>query len=192
MATKQKTNNATVVDKCTQRLTALKAYVAPTATIFIDGVSHTAADVEGIYQTCLDSRAALATARAEVKPLMAKRATAEAARRAADRNLKPYVIAQFGPDSKQAIDFGFPPRKKTARTVEQKAQAVDLALATRKARHTMGSKQKAEIKGTLPQPPPAVTPAPTATDHVATVTTTTTVAQAPSLSNGTPAPQPHS
>jgi hypothetical protein len=65
-------------------------------------------------------------------------------------------------------DFGLKPRKqRTALTPEQKAAAVAKAKATRAARHTMGSKQKAKVKGTVsqaaPAAPPPAAPAPSVT-----------------------------
>ena len=61
--------------------------------------------------------------------------------------------------------------KTTKKTVATKAEAIQKTDATREARHTMGPKQKAQIKGTVtPQPSqggsvgpaPAVTPVPKA------------------------------
>jgi hypothetical protein len=58
-------------------------------------------------------------------------------------------------------DFGLKPRKQRAvRTPEEKAAAVAKAKATRAARHTMGAKQKAKVKGTAPQAVPATPPSP--------------------------------
>jgi hypothetical protein len=57
-------------------------------------------------------------------------------------------------------DFGLKPRKQPApRTPEQRAEAVAKAKATRAARHTMGSKQKAKIKGAAPAAPATTPPA---------------------------------
>src|SRR5580704_3822328 len=88
MASKNQPNNAVVIDTCTQRLNALKAYVHPKAEIAINGVVHKTADVIKIYQACLDNRAALNTKRAEVKAALVDRATTESQRREADRALK--------------------------------------------------------------------------------------------------------
>jgi hypothetical protein len=58
-------------------------------------------------------------------------------------------------------DFGLKPRKqRAARTPEEKAAAVAKAKATRAARHTMGTKQKAQVKGTVPQTVPTTPPTP--------------------------------
>jgi hypothetical protein len=63
--------------------------------------------------------------------------------------LRNFVISYFG---KKAIailgDFGFSVPKKAVKKVKVKVAAVEKAKATRDARHTMGKKQRAEIKGT--------------------------------------------
>jgi hypothetical protein len=151
MSKTSKPSNATVIDKATQRLTALKKYVTNAKTeIPINGVAQKASQVIAIYQSCLDTRAALATKRAETKAAMGERADAESSRRAADRALKAWVINTFGASSQQAIDFGFPPPKVPARTVGSKANAVALGKATREARHTMGPKEKGSANPLVP------------------------------------------
>ena len=76
-------NNAAVVDVCTKRLTALKAYAGQKGTIAVNGKEIKVCDVIEVYQDCLDSRAQLNTKRTEVKAAMAARANSESARRVA-------------------------------------------------------------------------------------------------------------
>jgi hypothetical protein len=158
--TRIRQNSATVVDSCSKRLAALKQYVSTSkATIAINGETYKVSDVIAMYQECLDTRATLNTQRAQVKATMASRSAAETQRQAADRALKPWVINQYGANSQQAHDFGFPPPKVPARTADEKAQTAALSLATREARHTMGSKQKKSIKGTIVAPTAPAAPA---------------------------------
>lgn len=181
----QPISNAAVVDKCTQRLAALKQYVQAKAEIPIDGETKKLADVIAVYQDCLDTRASLQTKRAEIKAALVERANAETSRRAADRALKPWVINTFGANSQAAHDFGFPPPKAPLRTAKSKVAAVLLAEATRKARHTMGSKQKQDIKGTIvvsTAPAAPATNAPPAVPAASAPPATSTV-----VSNGAPA-----
>ncbi len=147
---KTQPNNAVIIDMCTQRLHALKSHV-PDVDVGIDinGTPHTAAGVVALYQDCLDVRAELTTLRAMLQATIARREQIEAKRRAADRALKPWVINKFGEGSAPAHDFGFPSPKVTELTVEQKALAVERRLATRKARHTMGKRQKEKIRGVV-------------------------------------------
>jgi hypothetical protein len=69
-------------------------------------------------------------------------------------------------DGSAQVAFGGKVRKQRAKlTVEQKAAMAAKMRATRAARHTMGKKQKAAIKGQVPPPatPPATPPAAPAT-----------------------------
>ncbi|MGO8995158.1 MAG: hypothetical protein ACLQVI_17725 [Polyangiaceae bacterium] len=151
-------NNTTVVDACVRRLRALASYAGGATAIAINGRKLTVAEVVAIYDECLASRTDLAQKRAVARAAMDRRATAEAARREADQALRGWVANEFGIASKEAIDFGFPPPKKPELTVDAKALAVARTKATRAARHTMGKRQKEQIRGTLAETPPA-TPA---------------------------------
>jgi hypothetical protein len=59
-------------------------------------------------------------------------------------------------------EFAMTPAKKAGKTVAVKQEAIEKSLATRVARHTSGSKQKAKIHGELPPAPetPEVTTKP--------------------------------
>jgi hypothetical protein len=147
---KTQPNNAAIIDKCTQRLRALKSHVPDLAIgIDINGTPYTAAGVVALYQDCLDVRSELIMLRANLQATITRREQIEAKRRAADRALKPWVVNKFGEGSAPAHDFGFPPPRVTELTVEQKRLAAERRLATRKARHTMGRRQKEKIRGTV-------------------------------------------
>ncbi len=148
-------NNAAVVDVCTKRLQALKTYAGQKGTILVNGTEMKISAVAGVYQDCLDARAQLNTKRTEVKAAIDARANAESARAEADVALQAWVTQKFGVGSQQALDFGFAPRKRAKRTTAEKATAAKLALATREARHTMGSVQRKSVKGTLAPTAPA-------------------------------------
>jgi hypothetical protein len=152
-------NNATVVDTCTKRLNALKEYAGNKGTIPMNGADLKISDVIAIYQDCLDSRAALAKSRTQVKASLATKTNAQQARVSADMALSAWVTTKFGAGSQQALDFGFAPRKAATRTVVSKAKAAAQAKATREARHTMGKKQKSLIKGTVIAPTAPADPA---------------------------------
>src|SRR5882672_9279559 len=57
-------------------------------------------------------------------------------------------------DPATLADFGLSPRKSTKKTVDTKATAIAKNKATRTARHTLGKKQKAKVKGS-PAPAPS-------------------------------------
>jgi hypothetical protein len=142
-------NNATVVETCTRRIRALGTYVDGRASIGINGRKHAHAEVVAVYARCVDARAKVASLRAQLAEAIEEVGSAEVARMEADRALKAWVRGEFGVESTEANDFGFPAPKKPAMTVDQKALAVARGKATRKARRTMGKRQKEEIRGTI-------------------------------------------
>jgi hypothetical protein len=66
------------------------------------------------------------------------------------KGLQQYVASRYGADSAKMAEFGFTPAKARKTKVSIKAGAADKAVATRKARHTMGKQQKKPIKGAAP------------------------------------------
>jgi len=82
-------------------------------------------------------------------------------------DLRHTVMAAFGRQSPVLASFGFSPMHVPFMTAEQRAIAVKKAKATRKARGTMGKKQKAQIKGAVPTAPAPVAADTTPTSPVA-------------------------
>ncbi len=78
----------------------------------------------------------------------------EPAARAFVDELKPAVLAVMGSKNPDLVKFGMKPRQaKKKLTSEQRVQATAKALATRKARHTLGPRQRSQIKGEVPPTP---------------------------------------
>ena len=72
------------------------------------------------------------------------------------RFLKSFVMGHFGDTQNAAstlADFGYTPHKPRSTNVDVKAAAAGKMRATRVARHTMGPKQKAKVKGTIATAP---------------------------------------
>ena len=132
--------------ECMNRLRGIDA-LPPGTVVTINGVPT---DVRPIVQACLDTAQALFEKRNEVPPALAAARAAHAARMAIEPGLKAWVTAHYGLDSLMADAFGYAPPKKPVRTVASKVQAAEKNRATRKARNTMGKKQKQKIKGVVP------------------------------------------
>src|SRR5262249_20854760 len=114
-------------------------------------------------QASIDTRKTLSTKRGEAKAALDAVGAADAERAPLDAGVGRWVKSQFGPYSLEARDFGLAEKTRAARSVADKARSADQALATRKARGTMGRKARAKIKGVLPAiAPVAVTPQPAA------------------------------
>jgi hypothetical protein len=104
------------------------------------------------------------------------------------RAFKRAVLARFG-DTQDAgstlADFGYAPQKVAVKSSATNAAAAEQGRATRAARHTMGSKQKQQVKGTVtPASPPATPASPPAAGPAAPVAP---VASAPSAGGSTTA-----
>ena len=111
-----------------------------------------------------------------------KRVTADAA-------LMPYVLQRFGANSTEAHDFGFGPKKATAKSAVTKAKATLLGKATREARGTMSAKAKQQIKGTLsPEAAAALEVLASAAASGSQVATSAPVASAPVVSGAVATP----
>ncbi len=130
-------------------------------TMVVDAQSTAMADVvtelkgyEGTYQAEADAKAALAAARQariklQPKALPRLRLITEA------------VKGMMGPNNPALTNLGIEPEKVPAPlTAEKQVLKAERNAATRKARGTLGAKQKKAIKGQVPAPAPA---APTAT-----------------------------
>jgi hypothetical protein len=134
----------------------LGKHLANVGPLTLDGVTVTIADLAALIQADLDAMDASAKARAASRVSVQAERDAHAKALRFLRALKAYVIATFGktPAASSTLeDFGYKPHKGFARTPEQKAEAKAKAAATRKARHTMGPKQKKLVTGDTPSEP---------------------------------------
>ncbi len=152
LALAQKTNQG--VDK----------YFASITSLLIAGASITPAALKAIFQDDIDQTNALDALEAQAKQQRAKQKAARKKATGTRQNLRTYLLGSYGTAALQMLqDFGFtvPKPRGGKKTASTKAQAVVQAKATRVARHTMGKRQKAKIKGSAPArpaTPPEVTP----------------------------------
>jgi hypothetical protein len=129
----------------------------------LGGATYTMIDLTKLIQGDLDAMDATAQARAATSTKVQLERNAHAKVNPVLRLLKNYVIAMFGDtqDASSALaDFDYTPRKSSKKTLVVKVEAAGKTKATRSARQTLGKKQKAKIKGTVPAVAPAATPAP--------------------------------
>jgi len=149
LALAQKTNQG--VDK----------YFGNMSSLLIAGANITPAVLKAIFQDDIDQTNALDALEAQVKQQRSKQRTARKKATGMRQNLKTYILGSYGTAALQMLqDFGFtaPKLRGGKKTASAKAQAVVQAKATRVARHTMGKRQKAKIKGSAPATTPTTTP----------------------------------
>ncbi len=143
--TKESEDKAVAV--CKQRITALEKYTQGIATITINGAPLTPAQVEAVYQGSLDTRTEVTNKHGEYRAAVAQRKQADAARKPIDQGLRGWVSNTFGAESQAMNDFGYARQSPHVRSAADKAKAVEKGIQTRKARHTMGKRQKSKVHG---------------------------------------------
>jgi hypothetical protein len=187
-------NNSAIVTILGNRITAIQKYlVTEKAEIPVNGTLMKPAALAKLYQKSLNARAAVLAGQSAHKAALTTRDAAETDRAAADESLKAWVLGRFGAGSAEAGEFEFAPRKAPTVSAATRAQAVLQNKATRRARGTLGRKQRLTIKGVIPTstapaapatpsaPAPAAASAPVAGAAVTTPPPTATPVAAPVL-----------
>jgi len=139
-------NMTETIATCVNRITGLDALPAGTK-IVVRGVE---VDVKAVMQACIDAAQQLEHQRGVVHAALVASRKANDARLKLDEGLKAWLTTNYGLESTIAAAFGFAPRKKTVKSPATKKAAAEKNRATRKARNTMGKRQRLKIKGVLP------------------------------------------
>jgi hypothetical protein len=127
--------------------------------LVIGGTSYATAAITAQLQSRLDASTTVQSTRATWQNAVSvDKATREKTKTFVS-GLRQALQVAFAGSIDTLADFGLTPRKARVVTPEEKTVAVAKAKATRAARHTMGKKQKAAIKGTVPEAAPATPPA---------------------------------
>ena len=128
----------------------LKKHRSTHASFAIAGTSPTVDDVLAVLDTRIAAENAAVAARAAWQAKVQAARDERTKTRALVSGVRQALQLQYAGAIDTLADFGLKARKQPApRTPEQKAQAAARAKATRAARHTMGSKQKKGVKGTV-------------------------------------------
>jgi len=138
----------------------------PTATaIVVKSVSYTPAAIVKTLQGSIDAADATAAASAAFHKATAAERDANKTGDALYLGLKTYLINQYALQPDALADFGIEIANRQAPDASTVAAAVVKRADTRTARHTMGKRQKAGVKGTA-APTPAAPASPPATPAV--------------------------
>jgi len=140
----------------------LNKHAQTIASLVIAGATMTTKDIIEHLQARIDSAKGAQTTRATWQNAVKSDKDERAKSRGLLSGVKQALLVAFAGQIDTLADFGLNPRKPRVLSPEQKTIAATKARATRAARHTMGKKQKAAVKGTVSPaaPAPAVTPAP--------------------------------
>ena len=140
----------------------------PNGVFSVVGRTATAAEAVPTLQSIVDALNALIGAHSALKEAVVTADNLSKVNQAFVRDIRLNIQMLYAQSASTLGDFGLAPRKVAVLTPQQRVVAADKARATRAARHTMGSKQKAGITGATPvattsSSTPAVTATPAAT-----------------------------
>jgi hypothetical protein len=137
----------------------------------INGVMQTTKDIVATLQSRVDSARTVLSTRATWQTAIRTDQELRDTTKTYVSGVKQGLLVAFTAQLDTLSDFGLTARAKHVATPEEKIAAAAKAKATRAARHTLGPKQKAAIKGTVPvtAPAPPAAPAPTAASPTAPV-----------------------
>ena len=164
----------TVLDRDQSLIAGIQKHFG-TQTFTIGKKSYAAADIITMLQGRVASGQAVVPAKASYQAAVQASRDELSATNPVIKAFVAIVQAMFNSTPDTLADFGLAPRKAPKTKVIVKAEAVAKNLATRKARGTVGKKQKARIKGTV---------SPSAT------TSSSTSVAAPQPQSAVAAPQP--
>jgi len=157
-------------------LAGTQKHLSNVSSLMLESGSFTPAQVEASLQTLINLRTAVNDAKAVTQAKLADEQAQAPLLQSRMAALVVFVKAAFGKSPDVLADFGLQPKKtSTPLTIDQKAAAAAKRAATRAARHTMGTKQKKNVKGTITTiVAPAPSNAPVVTGPVASAPTAAT------------------
>lgn len=187
MGTNSKETKGTRAALAASLAAGAQKHIAAGTSLSVGGSLLTLAQIETTLNGFASLRTAVDAARAALQAKLATETAQTAAMNAFLSAFVKIVRGMFGSQPDVLADFGLQPTKaKTPLTVEQKAAAAAKREATREARGTKGSKQKASIKGNVTGVTVTPVTAPAATPPAASSGTTGTAAP-PGSAPATPA-----
>jgi hypothetical protein len=152
---------ATRQNQLRQLMAGIDKHFPNVTSVTLGGVDVPLTQLKALFQGDVDTSDASVQAKANLATVVQKERTTHVSIGRTLRLFKSYVVTHFGDtnDASSVLsDFGLKPRTPATPTVATKAEAAEKRAATRVARHTMGPKQKAKIKGAAPQAEPATLP----------------------------------
>jgi len=122
-------------------------------TYLLDGKPYSRDEIVAVFRDAVDALGAIQAARAALAAAIAKeRATARRVQALMPR-IVAYVGERFGSSADVFADFGWKlPKKPGPKTTAAKLAGLVKGQATRKARRTMGKRQRKQVKGWVKQP----------------------------------------
>jgi hypothetical protein len=140
-------NKAKMVVLAKQLIAGTEKRLTGTTQVPLRGSSFTPAELTAKLQSLVTLRDDVDAAKATTKAKLAAESADVPPVRTLMRAYVAYLKAVYDGSPDALADFGIFPKPRAALTVEAKAEAVAKRMATRAARHTMGTRQKKAVKG---------------------------------------------
>jgi hypothetical protein len=140
-------SRTTTQAKDQQILQGISTDLQTMSTLPLGATTYTPGSLAAFIQSRIDAANAVNTTRASWLAAVKTYEAINTQAKAVVSDLRYLVMGAFGPTSPKLADFGFSPPKQATQTQEAKAAAAQKRAATRKARRTLGKRQKAKIKG---------------------------------------------
>ncbi len=158
-------SRTTTQGKDQEVLNGIQTELQSMQTLFLGSETFTPQTLADFVQSRIDKANAVGTSHAAWEDALRAYDVVDKRARVVLGDLRHLVMAAFGRQSPKLATFGFPLPKVPTLTSEQRSKAALRAVATRKARKTMGKKQKALVVGQVPAvpapaEPPTVAPPP--------------------------------
>jgi hypothetical protein len=148
-----KKNKSNIIDRDRKAIAGIQKHYANAPALVLNGVSYTPAEVEKVLQDQIDTADATGAAKVGFHKAVAAERAAGTTANGVFLALKSKVFNDFKTNPDAVGDFGLALPARRQPSPDKVVEAVKKREATREARHTMGPKKKAEIKGILPASP---------------------------------------
>jgi hypothetical protein len=177
-------NRSALKTKEGKLIEGLQQFAAVLTSLFLQGKAVTVPQAIAILQARIDAITAAQAAKIAFSDAVRAQDQQLASTNAFVDSLVMVISGMYAGSPTSLGAFGLTVRKTPTLTVEQKALASEKRAATRKARNTMGKKQKAAIHGTVTAPAVTVGPLVSGSTPAATGTTPAPAATASPLAAG--------
>jgi hypothetical protein len=147
MSTSNKRSDQIAADQA--MIAGIQKFLAQNAQLTVGSQTMTPAAIIQVYQNRISTNQAAQTADASRIAAVQANKAERASTAAITGSVRQMVLAMYSQSPDTLAVFLLKPRKASVRTPAEKALAAARAKATREARGTKGSKQKASIKGTV-------------------------------------------
>jgi hypothetical protein len=156
MGTSTKQSRAEEVSLFGKIITGVNTNV--TGSILLGGQLTPPADIVAVFTGAIQAQSDLEAAKTVYQQKLAAQQAAFVKAHVMEENLHAYASGAYGKTNPILSQFGFTPAKPPVKSVKVKASAAEKSAATRKARNTMGPKQRLEVTATATSPEPTVAP----------------------------------